>query len=527
MTGAADSGDAVAVARPQRLRERLRSTTARPGRAGWAVVTPWRALFAAMVLIWTWYFTWLTLRIHHGLGTSSYDLGLYDQGVWLLSRLKAPFVTLMGRNLMGDHTSFILVFLAPLYRIWPSVGVLLGAQSLLVALGSLPVFLLARERFKRESVALALAAVYLLHPAVGWTNREGFHPDSFLGFFVGMAIYGALQRKWRVYAVFVVLALLVKEDVSLVLVPLGLWVTLKRDRRIGLATVVGSVGYMFVAMFVVMRGLIGVPTRNGWRIPFGGPTGLVKESISRPGNVFEYLRGERRPFYLWQMAFPVAWVFARAPSVALISGAVLLSNMVSTFWYQYHIEYHYSMVAVPALVLGSVYALTRVTRRVRHWCVVAMFLASFWGSLMWGAVPLGEALCAPVRAVGAECAPLGRRQSGYWAPSYAPAVAARQIISQIPGDAIVSAFHALDPHLSHRVHIYQFPNPFRVVLYGVDTTLEEARARLPIADQVDYVVLPTKKDAGVVADWDREKSRFTLAAANEYWELYRRIGLSP
>ena len=116
------------MARPQRLRERLRSTTARLGRAGWAVVTPWRALFAAMVLIWTWYFTWLTLRIHHGLGTSSYDLGLYDQGVWLLSRLKAPFVTLMGRNLMGDHTSFILVFLAPLYRIWPSVGILLGVR---------------------------------------------------------------------------------------------------------------------------------------------------------------------------------------------------------------------------------------------------------------------------------------------------------------------------------------------------------------------------------------------------------------
>lgn len=513
---------ATEITRPHRLRRGL----IRLGRSGWATVTPWRALYAAMVVAWTWYFTWLTLRIHHGLGTSSYDLGLYDQGVWLLSRLKAPFVTLMGRNLMGDHTSFILVFLAPIYRIWPAVGVLLGAQSLLVALGSLPVFLLARERFKRESVALALAAVYLLHPAVGWTNREGFHPDSFLGFFVGMAIYGALQRKWRVYAVFVVLALLVKEDVSLVLIPLGLWVAIKRDRRIGLATVLGSVGYMLLAMFVVMRGLIGVPTRNGWRIPFGGPMGLIEETISRPGNVFEHLRSEQRPFYLWQMTFPVAWVFARAPSVALIGAGVLGGNLVSTFWYQHRIEYHYSMVAVPAVVLGSVYALTRVTRRVRHWCIGAMFLTSFWSCLMWGAVPLGETMCKPVRAIGAECEPLGRRPGGYWAPSYAPAVAAREIMAMIPADAIVSAFHALDPHLSHRVHIYQFPNPFRVVLYGPDLTLEHERARLPIADKVEYVVLPKNKDAGLAADWDLEKARFTLAAANDYWELYRRVGLT-
>ncbi len=505
-------------------RHRIRRAAGRAVRGGWARLTPWRALYAAMVITWTWYFSWLTLQVHHGLGTSSYDLGLYDQGVWLLSRLRAPFVTLMGRNLMGDHSSFILVFLAPIYRIWPAVGVLLGAQSLMVALGSLPVFLLARERFRRESVAVALAAVYLLHPAVGWTNREGFHPDSFLGCFVGMAIYGALQRRWRVYVVFVVLALLVKEDVALVLVPLGIWVALKRDRRIGIATILGSVGYAVFAMYVVMRSLIGVPTRNGWRIPFGGPMGLFRETVSRPGNVFEYLRSERRPFYLWQMTFPVAWVFARAPGVALISAGVLSGNLISTFWYQYHVEYHYSMIAVPALVLGSVHALTRVTRTVRHWLVAAMILAGVWSALMWGPLPLGDVLCAPVRAVGASCAPVGRAPAGYWTPEVPQAVAARAIMSEIPADAVVSAFHALDPHLSHRRFIYQFPNPFRVSLYGPDLTLEQARARLPIADRVDYVLLPVNKDPQMLADWAGEQARYRLADHNQYWELYRRIG---
>jgi len=31
------------------------------------------------------------------------------------------------------------------------------------------------------------------------------------------------------------------------------------------------------------------------------------------------------------------------------------ANVVSTFWYQYHIQYHYSLVVVPPGVVGEVY----------------------------------------------------------------------------------------------------------------------------------------------------------------------------
>ena len=54
-------------------------------------LTPWQVLFAAAVIGYVWYFTWVTLDYHHGLGTSAYDFGLYDQGTWLMSRFKAPF----------------------------------------------------------------------------------------------------------------------------------------------------------------------------------------------------------------------------------------------------------------------------------------------------------------------------------------------------------------------------------------------------------------------------------------------------
>ena len=100
-----------------------------------------QVFLAGAVVIWTWYFSVRSLNIHHALGTATYDSALYDQGMWLLSRFEAPFVTLMGRNLFGDHTSLILLFVAPLYWVAPGVGTLLFVQSAAIAAGALPVFL--------------------------------------------------------------------------------------------------------------------------------------------------------------------------------------------------------------------------------------------------------------------------------------------------------------------------------------------------------------------------------------------------
>jgi uncharacterized membrane protein len=458
--------------------------------AGWVLV--------ALIAGYTSYFTSFTLDVHHGLGTSAYDFGLYDQGVWLMSRFDAPFVTLMGRNLMGDHTSFILVFLVPAYWIAPGAGTLLFFQSLAIALGAVPVYLLGRSLLTREWLAVALAACYLLHPAVAWTNRENFHPDSFVAPLLGMAIYAAVERRWRMYAVFFALALLVKEDVSLVLVPLGVWVAVKRDRRIGLVSIVCSLAYMAVAMFVVMRQLIGVPTRNAWRVPFGGPTGFLKSLVTDPGAVVRHYLSDGRPFYFWQMTFPFAWLFAAAPSVALVSLLVLATNMLSTFWYQYQVEYHYALVAVPALALGTVWAVARLAQRLRSAAVVVVLCSSLWSAWAW----------------------FSRDLPPVWSSDHPVAVDGRELMSGIPPDAVVSAHYALTAHLAHRHEIYMFPNPFTVELYGADDSL--AGTRLGAADRVDFVLVPVVLEPRYEPMWERERVAFTLVAENGSWRLFER-----
>jgi uncharacterized membrane protein len=324
-----------------------------------------------------------------------------------------------------------------------------------------------------------------------------------------------LERRWRLYAVFVVLSLMVKEDVSLVIVPLGIWVAIRRDRRIGLLTVFGSLAFMAVAMFVVMRSLIGVPTRNTWRIPFGGVRGLVDTTITNPTRLVEHLRSDGRPWYLVQMTAPFAWLFARLPDVALIGGLVLFTNVLSTFWYQYQIDYHYSLIAVPALAIGTVYAIGAMREHVanvrqrsmtvptRAVALGVLAASSLWASYEWSPMPWGN---TPMF---------------YGNPDNLYAESARELFELVPDDAVVSANYRLTPHLAYRQEIYQFPVPFRVLLYGADASTEGDRLA-DRSERVDFVMLPVQLDNSLIGDWVGIEEAFAEVARNDIWVLYER-----
>lgn len=446
--------------------------------------------------------SWLQVEVHRGLGTFAYDVGLYDQGLWLLSRGEAPFVTLMGRNLFGDHASLILILLVPLYWVLPGTSTLLVVQAIVIASGAIPIYLFARRVLSSAVMGFCAAFLWLANPAVNGTGMENFHPDSFLGLFLPLAFYALYEKKWRLYAVAVFGALLVKEDVLLVMVPLGIFVAYRFEKKRGALTVLASVLATVVGMFVLMRSLIGVPTRNTWRIPFGGVTGFLKETVSNPGNVARYLVSEDRPLYLFQMAAPFAAVFVLSPWLSLVALPVIASNILSTFWYQHSIQYHYSLVAVPILLAATVFGVRAVTRQWRALVMATVVVCTTASSLLWGQHSLA---ITPRKVLPSDAA---------------IAIAGREIVKQVPDGAVVSAFDPLVTFLAHRQEIYFFPNPFRALYYGVGDEMEDTR--LPAADRVEYVVLPRLLNDSLRWDWAEVSMDFEEVAGNQYWQVFRR-----
>jgi uncharacterized membrane protein len=447
-----------------------------------------RYVLAISVAAYVAFYTGATFLAHDRFHTFGFDLGIYDQAMWLMSRFESPFATVMGRHLFGDHTSFILVPFVPLYWLWASPKVLLALQALALGAAAVPVFLIARDLLRDERLALFPAVAFLLQPALGWTNYEQFHPDVFEVPILLFALWFMLRRNWLGFGFAVGALLLVKEDVPLLTIALGVYVAVRYSRKVGLVSVAVSAAWFVVAVYVVLRHFNGVGTLNAWRIPFGGALGLIHTTFAEPDQVVRYLLGDGRPWYLWQLLAPLALLPLLAPHLLVIAIGPLASNALSTFWYQYQIQYHYGTLILPVLVVAAVAAVARFPTLTLRGAAAGLLLgASLVSAYAWGPLPFA------------------REHPGLPPPSRPSAATIERGFALIPADASVSAHFRYVTHLTTRREIYQFPTPFSARSWGLGA--HEGR-RLPEADALEWVIVPsnvaTGRDAPILAEVMRE-----------------------
>lgn len=467
--------------------------------ARWARHLPVAVLATAYAV----HFSLLTVNVYNGYGEPAYDMGLFDQGLWLLSRFHVPFVTVMGRDLFGDHTAFILLLAVPLYWIYPHAPTLLVLQSCLLAAASFPLYLLGLRLLRSTVLATALAAAYLLNPALQHGNLEQFHPEAFMTLGIAVAVYAAVTGKRRLLVGAAIAVLLSKQDAALLVIPLGGWVAWRRDRRLGLWLAGGAAAWMAVCFEAIIPAFLGTRSFNMTRIPFGGGLGFVRATFTRTGQVWRYVTGGGRPWYLWQMASAVGWGWIFSPEVAAIGVLTFLENELADFTYMHQILYHYSMPLVPVLVAGTIWAVSRLRTPARRRALTGVVLCSaIVCSWLWG------------------LAPWSRTTYPHWSPTSPQVEALNRVIKVVPPGAVVSAYYAYVTHLDHRRRIYMWPTPFSALYWG---TYTHEGQRLPFAGQVQYLVLPqplTGSDATVFAGIRRQ---YRVVARGYDVAVYRKV----
>jgi uncharacterized membrane protein len=150
---------------------------------------------------------------HWSFGTS-YDLGIFDQAIWHLSRFESFASSISGfSNLLGDHFYPILGLFAPLYWIAPAPEKLIVVQALLLASSIVPVFLFLRSRLPHGPVALCSA--YGFFWGLQQTATSDFHEMALAPLLVATAILAMDRRNWTLLWTVCVLLMLVKEDLIL------------------------------------------------------------------------------------------------------------------------------------------------------------------------------------------------------------------------------------------------------------------------------------------------------------------------
>ena len=121
----------------------------------------------------------LALIHHYNLGTSSHDLGIYDNLFWHASHGNGLRSTLVkGDTHLGAHFDPILILLSPIYRISPGAHTLIVLQTVWIAAGAVPLYLLVVRKLHSHWAGFALVLSYLVHHGIQGANLYDFHSLS-------------------------------------------------------------------------------------------------------------------------------------------------------------------------------------------------------------------------------------------------------------------------------------------------------------------------------------------------------------
>lgn len=416
-------------------------------------------VLAVLVMVWSAEFIRLPMLRYDRFGTFGFDLGIYDQGIWLLSRSKDPFVTIRGLELFGHHANVFLFLLVPFY--WMGAGpiFLLVVQVLSQASGAIAIFLLARDLLRSRWAGVALAATLLLNPTYQWLTWEFFHPDAVAIGPLLFAYWAARNRHWRWFTVAAILAVVCKEDVALAVAVLGLVMLLRGDRRRGAIVAAASTAYFFFATRVL------IPAENGigpfYDSFFGdlgkSPTEVGFNAVRHPTKTWHLATAEDRKTWYWNVLAP--WAFAPLLDlrVLAIAAPTIFINVVSSFPYTRDYRFHYSAMVVAGCAVATVEAIAWISNRSKERLatqasmVLVVLVAAVVASVMWGCAQYSQ-----------------HYRDGTWPLNSDPRVAIKeQAVKMVPAQASASVAYNIDTHMAHRVGIYEFPVPWCNVNWGV------------------------------------------------------------
>ena len=185
------------------------------------------------IVLYAGTFSHLTLLRYQAFEARALDLGNLNQAIWIPRtgnwfRLTNQEAALTNR--LGYHVEPILLPIALLYRLYPGPKFLLVLQAVIVALGALPLFALARLRGLGDWMGVLFALAYLLNPTIQAANWLEFHPVTLAPTLLMAAFYFS-RRRSRWFALFAILSASCKEEIGLLVFMMGLYAWLALHRR--------------------------------------------------------------------------------------------------------------------------------------------------------------------------------------------------------------------------------------------------------------------------------------------------------
>lgn len=367
--------------------------------------------------------------------SSTFDLAIFDQGVYLISQDQKPVSSIIGFHILGDHAAWILYPLALLYKLYPSVYWLFIVQAVALALPALPIWYLAIQAGLKASQAIAITVTYLLYPLVFNANLFDFHPEVIAVPLFLCAVLAARSAKIGWFCASIILILGCKAVLSLTIAAMGIWLIIFEKRRLcGVIALSAGVAWFFTATQLIIPQFSGAEAAAVERYSYLGDSVLeiAKNLVLQPGIILGTVFSWDNLGYLILVLVPVIWGISPqnlSPLVPIIPCLAL--NILADYQLQKDLIHQYSLPLLPFLILAVITTLSTG----KGW------LQNRRGIILWSLISF-----------------LSLAKFTHFGGRYLESIdnwqATNQAIAQVQTKGSVYTTAQIVPHLSHREFIY-------------------------------------------------------------------------
>jgi uncharacterized membrane protein len=418
--------------------------TARP-RAVYLITAVWIVLLFAVAARQLWAFGY------------SPDLEVFDQALWNTTQGRFYRSSLTGdANLLSEHFDPLHLLLVGFYFVHPTPLILLGAQAIMLGLGAIPVYWLARERFPGSVLAPLFAVLYLLYLPIREANRFGYHPGTLVSPLFLFALYFMEKSRWAPMLCFLALAGLLKENMPIAGAAIGIYLLVTGRQRIlggamalafglwfyaGFAWIIPafgplSGGYKYVDLFTRLA-----PTPSGiFLAPFLNPTGLATSLASH---------FERKLEYLLDVFGPLAFLSLLSPSGLFLAAPFLAPHLLTDVRFLTTVRTHHTADLTPFVFCSAIWGVANFLR----WAS-----STGWRGRRWERESVARAVAVALLSFSFL---LHRWPESFLLRRFALTPHLERLhalLRDIPPGASVSTQRPISLHLAHRRGLYHFPD---------------------------------------------------------------------
>jgi uncharacterized membrane protein len=303
---------------------------------------PFAIVFTAF-LAYTIYFSIITIQNHFRLQTMGWDLGIENNLVWNAAHFNKPLfkTSVLGNETtthIGFHETYISYLIGIFYRLAPRPETLLVLQSALIGGAVLPFFAFARRHLGAWTACLLAVLINLYAPLHG-SNLYDFHYLPFAPIFLWWCLWALESRRNGMAVLAVILTLANREDMSALLMVVGLYLILTGERpRAGLiVTLISAAYFIGIKLILMPHFLNGYPAYiNQYEglLPEGetGFGGILKTVIGNPAFTVTSLLEHDKVLYLLEIVAPLAFFPWRRPIGLLCSIPGFFFTLLATHY---------------------------------------------------------------------------------------------------------------------------------------------------------------------------------------------------